>query len=62
MNSSGMHIINYSSRLLGGRVSAQGGCLIGGVSARGGCLPRGSLPDTLPVNRMTDVCENITLP
>ena len=47
-------------------VSGQGGCLPGG-----GCLPRGGgvcllgcLPHTplLPVNRMTDVCENITLP
>ena len=60
-----------------GGVSAQGrlprGCLPRGVSA-GGCLPRGCLARGCllrvfchthplpPVNRMTDTCENITLP
>ena len=42
----------------------------GGVSARGGVCPRGRvsardggcLPDPLPVDRMTDACENITFP
>ena len=36
-----------------------------GMSAQG-CLPGGYLPggvaDTLPVNRMTDRCKNVTLP
>ena len=48
-------------------VSAQGGCVCrgcvpGGVCA-GGCLPQCMVGYThTPVDRMTDACENITLP
>ena len=46
-------------------VSAQGvsaqGVSAQGVSAQG-CLPKGGIWQTPPVNRMTDACENITLP
>ena len=43
------------------------GCLPGGVSARGvsameGCLPSACWDTPTPMNRMTDGCENITLP
>ena len=34
----------------------------GGVYLRGGCLPRGVSARHPPVDRMTDSCENITLP
>ena len=44
-----------------GRVLPKG-CLLGTGVCPGGCLPRrGCLPHT-PVNRITDACENITLP
>ena len=44
-----------------------GGCLLNGGSARGGgCLPRGVCKGgglgLDPLNRITDRCENITLP
>ena len=52
-------------------VCASGGCVLQGVSApRGVCslgaVPGGGIPacteaNTLPVNRMTDRCKNITL-
>ena len=48
MHSNRMRTVPCSSRLLGG-----GGGLCPGGSAQGG---------TPPVNRMTDACENITLP
>ena len=59
--------------LLGGGVSALGGVCSWGLSALGGCLFLGgvcsegcvsqhALRQTLPVNRMTDTCKNITLP
>ena len=39
------------------------GVCLGGRLPRVWCLPRGCLADTPhPVNRMTDTCENITLP
>ena len=59
-----------------GGVCSMGGCLLGGVSALGcvsapgvwGCLLLGgvvyeqcTVPDTPPVNRMTNRCKNITL-
>ena len=72
-----MHWVGgVSQRALGRGVSAQGGVCLG-VSAQGGCLPRGCLPrkggfvcvsqhalgqTSLPVNKMTDGCKNITLP
>ena len=47
-------------------VSAQGvftqGVSAQGVSAQGGCLPQCILGYTPPLDRMTDACENITLP
>ena len=44
-----------------GDVPVLGGYLVlGGVTAPGGYLPRYSSPP--PVNRITDSCENITLP
>ena len=52
-----------------GGVSAPGGCLLwGGCLLQGGVSALGGLPQcmlgyhTPPVNRMTDACENITLP
>ena len=49
--------------LPGRGVSAQeGGVCPEGVSAQGGVCPEGCLSDTPPVDRMTDACENITLP
>ena len=42
-------------------VSTRGDVCPGGVCSRG-CLPGGCLPDTSPVDRMTDMCKNITLP
>ena len=50
MHSSRMYTVRCSSRLLGG------GGLCPGESAQGGVC------QTPPVNRMTDACENITLP
>ena len=48
-----------------GGVSAWGclsrGCLPWGCVCPGGCLPGGCLSHN-PVNRITDACENITLP
>ena len=41
------------------------GCLPKGGCLSGGCLPRGvsgQSATSLPMNRMTDACENITLP
>ena len=52
------------------KVSAQGGCLLKGEAAWGvstqgvsawGCLPSACW-DIPPMDRMTDACENITLP
>ena len=43
MHSSSMRTIRCSGRLMGGVVSAQGGCLPGGCVCRGGCLPRGGV-------------------
>ena len=43
----------------GGAVSAPGGCLLGGG---GGGIPACTETDPPPVNRITDACENITLP
>ena len=45
-------------RGVGGLVSAPGG----GVSAPGGGIPACTEADPPPVNRITDACENITLP
>ena len=62
-----MLTVRCSIRLLGGvwpgGCLPRGVCLPMGVSAQGGVCPGGGcLPDTHPVNRMTDACENITLP
>ena len=46
----------------GGGVCSQGGVSSGGVcSGGGGGIPACTEADTLPVNRMTDRCTNITL-
>ena len=66
MHSSRMRTIRCSSRLGGGLpregvclgVSALGMSALGGVCLGQGCL----LPHPLPVNKITDTCENITLP
>ena len=67
MHSSRMRTVRSSSRLPRGVSdwgvsdrggSAQKGSVCPGVSVLGGCLPGG----TPPVDRMTDACENITLP
>ena len=74
MHSSRMRTVRCSSRnCLPGGCLARGclprGCLAGGVFAQGGvgvcpggCLPGGACARHPPVNRMTDTCENITLP
>ena len=73
MHSSRMSTVRSSGRRGGSargvsaqRVSAQEGVCLGivcpvGVSACGGCLP-GGMYTSLPVDRMTDACENITFP
>ena len=44
-------------------ISVQKGSLSRGVYVQGGLCPRDvSVRETLPVNRMTDRCKNITLP
>ena len=54
-----MHTVRFSGRLGGGRVSAWGIVCLGVVFTCGGCLPNGV--EQPPVNRMTDVCENIII-
>ena len=66
--------ICWGGGCLPGGVSAQRGCLPRGGVCPGVCLPGGvsaqgagvsagvCLADTPPVDRMTDPCENITLP
>ena len=62
------HVYTYKQECIPvGCVGGEGGSVCpggGGVcpGGGGGCLARGCLADTPSVNRMTDVCENITLP
>ena len=65
MHSSRMHTIRCSGRLLDGRVGGvcPGGCLPRGVSTHGdGICQVGVCQTPPPLNRITDRCENITLP
>ena len=63
--SGGVYLVPEGVYLVLGGVLSPRGCLTGGLTW-GGCLPKGGgrpgqvLPP--PVNRMTDACENITLP
>ena len=73
MHSSRMYTVRRSSRLLGRGVSALVGVCPGGCVCPGGVCPGCVCPgevsawggrvvcQALPVNRMTDACENITL-
>ena len=70
--------IRYWGVCLGELSALRGGVCPGGVCLEGGCLPRGCLlggvcpggvsapvhtgMHTPPVDRMTDMCKNITLP
>ena len=61
IQSSRMRTVRCSGRR-GGALSAREGVCPRGVSAQGVCLPPMHAGIHPPVNRITDACENITLP